>query len=146
MKQSGRASLLSIVAIVCVFLIGAMLLMGRESLSSIGGRFMEALQKGDVDTLTKMSYLDNTSEDQMRKEWQFATQTAGKYYAFLWSISATHETDPRTGSVQLSIVRNFTNPGSYPENFQLPLVKVGDDWKVDVKGISRDMYPGLPRG
>lgn len=108
---------------------------------------MTALAKGDVDTLTKMTYLGaNTSEDQIRKEWNFACNTAGKHYVFMWRITSSMEQDPgKVGSVQMQVTRNANTPGSYEEGFQLPMLKVNGQWKVDVRGISRQMYPALPR-
>ena len=43
------------------------------------------------------------------------------------------------------MIHDADHPGAYEELYELPMVKVGDDWKVDVRGISREFYPGLPR-
>jgi hypothetical protein len=145
MKGSGRVSLMGLLSVFAFGVIIAVFFFGKESLTSVGARFMNALAKGDVDTLTKMTYSGNRSPENIRKEWEFAVHNAGKYYNFRWNIVAASQADANNGSVRLQVVRNADNPSSYEENFALPLVKVGDEWKVDVKGISREMYPALPR-
>jgi hypothetical protein len=145
MKQSGRASIITIACLAAALLVLALLAFSRESLSSIGGRFMTALQRGDVDTLTKMSYLGNESPEQMRAQWDRSVNKAGKYYIFTYRIVASRPEDANTASVTMQVTRDAMNPSSYEEKFELPLVRVGDDWKVDVKALSRELYPALPR-
>jgi hypothetical protein len=146
MNRYGRTSLLVILGltalIVCVIVI---FLSGRESLTSVGGRFMTALAAGDAPTLTSMTYMGTESPEAVRKQWDEAVGMAGRYYNFTWRILGADQADPRTGSVRLGVTRDVAAPGSYEQNYQLPLIKVGDEWKVDVRGISREMYPDLPQ-
>jgi len=143
--MSRRISVVGALGVVAAVIFVGILATGRESLGSVGGRFMSALAKGDVDTLTKMSYLGNEPEDQIRKEWDFAVNTAGKYYNFTFRITGSLQSNDKTGSVNMQLMRDATSAGSYEEVYELPLVKVGDDWKIDVKSISREMYPALPQ-
>ncbi len=106
---------------------------------------MTALSKGDVDTLTKMSLLGDKTEPEMHKEWEFAVNTAGKHYRFFWRITSELVSDENSGSVRMQISRNIDSPSTYEEAFQLPMQKVNGEWKVDVRGISREMFPALPR-
>jgi hypothetical protein len=146
MKQSGRVNLLLLGAIVCIAVLGFVFLSGRESVTTVGSRFMSALAKGDVDTLTKMSYIDGESPDHIRKEWDFAVNEVAKHYRFTWRITSARETGKESAAVSMQVARNADSGGAYEEKFELPLQKVDGDWKVDVTNISRDMYPGLPRG
>ncbi len=145
MKQSGRVSLLTILAIVAVLMVVGLLSFSKESLDSVGNRFLQALYAGDVKTLTEMSYLDNDTEEEMRKKWDFSVNTAGKYYKFSYQITAARQLSDNTGQITMQYVKDATNPAAYPEKYELPLIKVGDKWKVDVKSMARDMYPALPR-
>ncbi|MGV3614878.1 MAG: hypothetical protein ACO1SV_06045 [Fimbriimonas sp.] len=145
MNQSGRVSLLGILGLLSFVLIAGLLFLSRESLNSVGGRFMSALAKGDVDTLTEMSYLGKRSPEEIRKMWTFSTKTAGKYYNFRYRITSARQADQKSGTVTMMFVRDADSPSSYEEKRELPLVKVGEDWKVDVANITRDIYPGLPR-
>ncbi|AIE86150.1 hypothetical protein [Fimbriimonas ginsengisoli] len=138
-------SLVGLLAVFALAIVIAVFFFGRESLTTVGARFMNALAHGDVDTLTKMSYVGNKPPEEMRKDWEFAVNTAGKYYNFSWKITSSAQADATNASIRLQVIRNLTNPGSYEENYQLPLIKVGDEWKVDVRGINREMYPALPR-
>ena len=145
MRQSGRISLLALGSIVCVVLVVALVLLSRESPSSAGLRFMAALSNKDVDTLTKMSMMSGESEDQIRKQWDFSVNVAEKYYRFGWKMAGAGQPSPTTASIKLQMIHDADHPGAYEELYELPMVKVGDDWKVDVRGISREFYPGLPR-
>lgn len=120
------------------------MMFSREGLGSIGGRFMTALAKHDVDTLTKMTYLGKDSPDQIKAKWDLAVNQYGKYYRFRWKITGTSQATDDSGSVRMQVSRNADSPGTYEENYQLPLVKHDGEWKVDVAGISREMFPGLP--
>jgi hypothetical protein len=137
--------MITVVAIAAVLLVVGLLAFSRESVGSIGTRFMQALQKGDVDTLTNMSYLGNQSKDKMHQEWEFCVNKAGRYYLFTYRVVASRQMDANNASVTMQVTRNANDPGSYEEKFELPLVRVDNDWKVDVRAISRELYPGLPR-
>jgi hypothetical protein len=145
MNRSGRISLVGLLGIIAVVALVFLLLFVREGLTAVGEKFMTALATGDTATLTKMSYMGDTPADQVQKEWQFATQVAGKHYLFYWRVLGATQASQDRGSIRLQVIRNAASPAAYEENYALPLVKVGDDWKVDVRGISREMYPGLPR-
>lgn len=144
MNRRGRISLLGIFGILCVALFIALFAFGKESLTSVGSRFMSALGKGDVDTLTSMTYLGNSTPEEVRKQWDFAVNHAGKYYNFHYRITSAAASDDKTAAVNMQLMKNSDQPGSYEEAFEIPLVKVGDEWKVDVRGMSTEIYPGLP--
>lgn len=145
MNRSGRVSIGGLLAVVVVAIVAAVFFLSKESLTTVGARFMNALAHGDVDTLTKLSYIGNESPDEIRKQWDYAVNKTGKYYNFSFQITGESQPDKNSGAVRMQVMRDLDNPSSYPENFQLPMIKVGDEWKVDVKGINREMYPGLPR-
>lgn len=144
-KQSGRISVITILVLAGTLAIIAIFALSRESIQSVGSRFMSALSRHDVDTLTDLSYAGNQTKEEIRKKWDYAVNVAGQHYYFTWRATSSKEANADNGAVQLSVSRNANQPGSYEENFQLPMVKVNNDWKVDVTGISRDMFPGLPR-
>jgi len=144
MRRAGRVSPLFLVVLVGVAAMIGILMFGQEGPSAAATRFLDALARGDVDTLTKSSFVSGKSDDELRKDWQFTTQVAGKYYRFRWQITSARVVDDNTADVRIQVDRNY-GPGSYEENYGLPLAKVNGAWKVDAGGISREMYPGLPR-
>jgi hypothetical protein len=145
MKQSGRVSLLALGSLVCVVIIVGLLFFSRESPSAAGTRFMIALQDHDVDTLTKMSKMDKTSEADIRKQWDFAVNTAEKYYQFAFKIEGSAQSSESTASVKVRMIHDSDHPGSYDELTELPMIKDNGEWKVDVRGLSREFYNCLPR-
>jgi hypothetical protein len=145
MRRAGRVSLVSILALVAIAMVAVVLLFSKQSLSNVGGQFMDALARGDVNKLAELSSLPKDSPDEVKQKWEFATQVAGKDYSFKWTITSESQASEDSGTVRLQVERNFGSGSSYGENFELPMVKVNGQWKVDVAGISREMYPGLPK-
>jgi len=145
MKQSGRVSLLALGSLFCVIVITVLLLFSRESPAAAGTRFMIALQDHDVDALTKLTMMDNKSDADIRKQWDFAVNVAEKYYSFAFKVEGAAQATPTTASVKVRVIKDSDKPGSYDTMCELPMIKVKDDWKVDVRGLSRDFYNCLPR-
>ena len=144
MRRAGRVSLLGLGVAAAVAALVVLLLLGQKSPGEAGSRFMDALARGDVNTLVKTSYAPGKSPEELRKDWEFATQTVGKHYLFYWTVTSSNQVNDTDATVRLSVQRNF-GPGSYDENYGLPLHKIDGEWKVDASGISREMYPALPR-
>ena len=143
MRRAGRVSPLFLGVIVALLALGALLFMGQKSPAEAGSKFMDALARGDVDALVKTSYAPGKTEQELREDWKLATEV-GKHYLFLWKVTSSSVTNEDSAVVRLAVQRNFS-PGSYDENYGLPLHKIGGEWKVDASGISREMYPALPR-
>ena len=145
MKQSGRVSILMLASIVSVVFITAILLFSKESVSSVGTRFLDALERHDVDTLTKMSMMSGTSPEQIHKEWDQCVNHAGKYYTFAYHVEGASQSGDNLGSVRFRLIKDADRPGAYDEAVELPMVKVDGEWKVDVRSMSHELFPGLPR-
>lgn len=144
-RRAGRVSILTVLALVAVVAVIAGFVFSGQSVDTAGSRFMDALARGDVERLTSLSVIPGRSTEEVRKEWDFAVNRAGKFYRFGWQIAGADTTGPDRGYVRLKILRNIENPGSYEENFQLPMRKVDGAWKVAVAEISPEMFPALPR-
>ncbi len=141
-RRSGRVNVVLIGAIACALLMGTLfLLMGQESMSTVGIRFMSALARRDAKTLASISHIEGKTSDDLVKEWQ-RTLDRAKNFRFKWQILGSEEAGPDSGSVRLEVERNEEG---YGNKYQLPLRRDGDRWKVEVRGISREMYPYLPR-
>lgn len=114
--------------------------------------FMSALAKGDAAQLTDRSYLNTagksgeatSTRDSMLEKWKQAVE-GGKYYRFAYSVGASQVQPDQSASVRLDINRNPFGMGGYDEHYELPMFKEDGKWKVQVQGISREMYPYLPR-
>jgi hypothetical protein len=145
MRTAGRVNIVLVGAIVAIVMIGSVLFMGRQSINAVASKFMSALATHDVNTLTDMTFLNGRSKEEVRKQWDFAVNDAGKHYVFAWRITSSKEADPKTASVTLQVLRNAMSQTSYEEKFDLPLVKEDGNWKVDVSAISRDLFPALPQ-
>lgn len=144
MKRAGRASWLSIAGIFGLLVIVVLFIMSGESSQAAATRFMNALGKGDITTLTAMSDMPGTSQEEIRDAWK-RTTTIGKHYIFTYKINSTLDANDQTSMVRMMVVRNADREGGYEEKFELPLVKKDGKWKVEVMGLDRRLYPGLPR-
>jgi hypothetical protein len=145
MKKAGRA-LVPVIFALAVVIVGVMFLVLASSATptSVANDFLVALAKGDTKNLASLGYIEGVSEDQAQKVWA-KTIDRSMYYRFVWRIKNAAQASPSNASVQMDVVKNADGPGSYPDDYELPLVKIDGKWRVDVRGISRAMYPGLPR-
>lgn len=145
MRQSGRINVVALIGgfIALVFAAALSISFLKESPGTVTGKFLTALAKGDVDTLTNLTYGGTMSKEEVKKEWEFSLSVS-KYYRFRWSVVAESTADDKSASVRTQIARNL-GPNSYDENFGIPLVQDKGGWKVDVKGMSRSIFPSLPR-
>lgn len=145
MRRRGRANWLVVLGLIGVVVIVVLFLIGGRSATSVAAEFMSALGKHDVAKLTELSYMDGDTPEQVRKKWEYTTQVAAPYYRFKWQFLGESSAAPDTSAVRLWVWRDAQSPASYEEKFEIPMVKVDGKWKVDVRGLNRLMYPGLPR-
>jgi hypothetical protein len=144
MKRSGRASLVIVILVALVAAVVVLFLMAGDSPSGVAGRFLTALAKGDTKTLADLSYMEGKTTDQIKDEWD-KTKGVTKYWQFQWKIQDSKDQDADNSTVVLGWVKNSASISAYEEKYELPLVKRDGKWKIDVRGISREMYPALPR-
>ncbi len=145
MKRLGRVNLILILAVAGMAVILALMLFTKPSPTQVANDFMVALAKGDVPKLTELSFLDGDDKAAMTKKWEYTTQVVGPHYHFRWLTVAETQADSNTANVKIRLYRNSRNPGTYEENFAVPLIQKDGRWLVDVRSISRELYPGLPR-
>lgn len=143
MLRAGKVHIIPILAAAGIVLLAVLLFLARESPISAADRFLVALGRGDVDTLMELSYFAGDKED-LRRQWEFATQEAGKYYRFRYKIRFAREVGD-TAAVSIEFERDAMSGASFPENRQIPMVRENGRWKVDVAAVTRDLYPALPR-
>jgi len=145
MKQSGRVNIFMLLCLVSAVLVGGILLFVKEGVATTGGRFLNALERHDVDELTKLSSMSGLTEEQIHKKWEQTVNVAGRYYLFAYHIEGASQASENSASVRFRIIKDMDKPAAYDEAVELPMVKVGNEWKVDVRSISHELYPGLPR-
>ena len=148
-RQSGRISLLGLGAIAIVALIVASLFLAKEDPAAVGGQFMDALARHDVDKLTELSYVNATDphaieveKKRLHDQWDFSVNVAGKHFPFLWKETSSSIATDTHATVALQVTRVEAN--STDEKYELQLEKVNGKWFVDVGAISRAMFPALP--
>ncbi|MBL8059159.1 MAG: DUF4878 domain-containing protein [Chthonomonas sp.] len=144
MKRAGRANWLTIAGTLGLLVIGVLFFLSGESSQSAAIRFMNALGKGDVVTLTSMSEIPGKSPDEIKSAWE-RTTSIGKHYIFTYKIESTLNANDQVSMVRMMVIRNAERDGGYEEKFELPLIKKDGKWKVEVLGLDRRLYPGLPR-
>ena len=105
---------------------------------------MGALARGNYKQLAEMSYFPDKDQKIVEDEWKYATQVGGRHYLFSYEIFGQVEATSKTASVRMKMTRNL-GPSAYEENQSLPLIKVDGKWKVDVRAMSRQIYPFMPQ-
>lgn len=144
MKRSGRTSIIVIITVTLVAAVIGLFLLAGESPTGVGTKFLTALANGNEKQLAELSHMDGLTQAQIEEKWKGTYETS-KYWLFAYRVLGTTKQDANTATIRLDWIKNAANPGSYEEKFELPMVLIDGKWKVDVRAISREMYPGLPR-
>lgn len=144
MKRSGRVSIILIITVVLVAAALGLFLLAGESPTGVGTKFLTALANGNTKTLAELSYMEGKTPSEVEEAWK-ETYEASKYWYFAYQVKGSTEQDDSSATVRLGWVKNASNPSAFEENFALPMIKVDGKWKVDVRAISREMYPNLPQ-
>lgn len=145
MKRSGRVNWIVVSLVAIVVVLGALFVFSGEAATSAAARFMTALSRGDAKTLAQMSYFNPPREEgDVQRAWE-RTLNIGRHYRFVWMIKASKSPAPGRSSVTMEVTRDADKGTAYAENFSLDLIQVDGKWKVDIRSISRALYPALPR-
>jgi hypothetical protein len=144
-KQSGRIALLLLLPLAVVVIWLFVVLTAPPNPGDKATEFMQALAKGDVDRLTEMSYMPGLERDEIRKRWEYTTQVVGPHYGFIFRLQNHRMTAENEAAVRFEVYRDIYAGTTYAEPFEIPMIRVNDEWLVDVRSINRDFYPGLPR-
>ena len=128
-----------------MLLIAAIFLFNKPSPANAAGEFMDALVRGDSAKLTELSYMQRDSKEDIRKKWDYVFETVAKHYRFQWMPVSSKELSDDSAAVVFFVEKDVGSPSAYAQKFELPMVKQDGKWLVDVRGISREMFPGLPR-
>lgn len=145
--QRGAIKITHIIAIlmvVAVFVLVGMSLFS-DSPQQAGGRFMDALARHDSQKLGQLSHVSGQSSEQMAQRWEKLVNGPAKHFRFYWRISGTSQASGDTAAVQMFVERDQGAPTAYEEKFELPMVKVEGQWKVDIRRLDRRIFPFLPR-
>jgi hypothetical protein len=60
-------------------------------------------------------------------------------------IKETTYTNDEEATVAVDMYQNVTNVNITSKRFQIPVVKINGEWKVDARSLTRQAYPALPR-
>jgi hypothetical protein len=120
-----------------------MTLIGKSP-EQAASEFMTALAKGDVATLTSMSYLPDP-ERPLDEQWRETFEAKAKNYVFAWQLQTSEKMSDEEAVVKVMIIE-YRGPELHENDVtNLPLTKRDGDWKVDLRSLSRTFFPGLPR-
>ncbi|HVL39521.1 MAG TPA: hypothetical protein VM328_09045 [Fimbriimonadaceae bacterium] len=145
MRESGRLSLLPVLGVIFAIVIVALLFVSGENPSTAAREFMNALATSDIETLTKRSYIEGNSREEIKKKWEFTMNEVAPYYRFAWQVRSHKQVADDQATVNLGFVRGVGSLSAYEEKFELPMVRKDGEWLVDLRGIERKKFPGLPR-
>ena len=152
MRIRGGVNFLALGLVLMVVLIVGAFALAKEEPAAVAAQFMSALAKHDAAKLSELTYIGKSdpaeiekAREQIKKDWDFCVNTAGKYYTFSWRLSGSRKSSEDSASATLQVMRNLESGSAYDEKFELPMEKEGGRWKVAVGAISSEMFPGLPR-
>ena len=144
MVRSGRISTVLLLVIVALAaLVGVIFFFRGENYMQSATQFMDALSRGDTAKLSELSHIDGNDKAQIKEKWD-KTFRFGKHFKFIWTVKSGRETGADSAVVTLTYWRS-PDLGGYDEKFEVPLIKKDGKWLVEVRGLSRQMFPALPR-
>lgn len=146
MKRAGKVSPLVILGVLGFVGILAVLLLTRTGTSPAQrvSQFFTALGKADIDTVLESSTFGERPDEEMRPKWEQCLERS-KYYRFAMQIKETTYTNDEEATVAVDMYQNVTNVNIASKRFQIPVVKINGEWKVDARSLTRQAYPALPR-
>ncbi|MBX3096928.1 MAG: hypothetical protein KF812_08705 [Fimbriimonadaceae bacterium] len=148
MKRAGKVHWMIVTGIAGAFIAVAALIASflfSDSPGRTASEFMVALATHDTKMLAKTSFIEGKSEAELEEDWKYATEVAGKHYRFRYDIKSVTRSGDTTASATLLMVRNADDSSAYEDLYGLPLEKIDGQWKVDLVGIDRRIFPRMPR-
>lgn len=139
-ERAARFNPVVIFVLAAVFAIVAIFLTrGAAPPDVAANRFFYAMAARDVDDLMEFGYYPDADPDFIRRQWEYCLGIASRHYFFTWEIKGVVSEEDDLAIVRVDFIRQYEEPGD------VSLVKVDGKWKVDVFGMSRDLFPALPR-
>lgn len=142
LKTAGKIHWITIGGLLGLVLLAVVFMGSGDDPQNRATIFMSALSRGDYKTLADSTYVEGKSKEEIEASWKKSVENA-RYYRFTYAIKGMQPTG-QSAQVRMVVWRNY-RPGQYEENFGLEVIKKGKRWYVRGNGISRDMYPFLPR-
>ncbi|MEO7454121.1 MAG: hypothetical protein ABIV13_05095 [Fimbriimonadales bacterium] len=143
-RGAFRMNPIVMVGMLGLITIGVVILMIGKSPEEAAREFMAALSKGDVTTLTRLSYMPDP-EQPVEQQWRETFDEKAKNYVFAWQLQGSEKVSENDAVVKVMIVE-YRGPELHENDItNLPLTKRDGEWKVDLRSLSRSFFPGLPR-
>lgn len=115
---------------------------GGDNPQTRANLFMAALARGDAKALAESTAVKGKTEKELEEYWKKSVESS-KFYRFKYKLLGVQATG-ESAIVRMYVWRDVSGAG-YEESFQLDMIQVDGKWKVRGNGISREMYPFLPR-
>ena len=145
MRQSGRGNWIIVALVAIVLAIAALVVFAGETPTAAAKKFMRALSRQDAEALADMSFYDPPRpREEVVASWK-RTLKLSEHYIFAWQIKNSKSPVKGRATVSMDFIRDASKGTSYPEIFPLDLIQKDGKWMVDVRALSREMYPALPR-
>ncbi len=144
MRRAGRFNPIVLIGLVSAIAIIVALFFAKDVPTSATNEFLVAMAKRDVKKVTELSAYEG-SRAELEKQWDYCLNVASLHYRWIYKIRSYRETAPGQAAVAIGFTKNAFDESSYEENFDIPMKKVDGKWKVDVRSMSREMFPALPR-
>jgi hypothetical protein len=146
MKRRAKASLVLILSLLGIIgVVGIVLTSKTQNEEQVAAQFMSAVARLDAKTANDTSFIESVPPEESLKLWE-KTFEYNRNYRFVWRLQGASNPTPGEALVKVGMRKDAASMSTYDENFDLRLVK--DEkrgWIVDVNGLSRKMYPNLPR-
>jgi len=142
--KRGRVSLFTVIVAAALIGVISIVALGRGGDSAEAGlfEFMGGLsgQTKNPKVLAERTYLPGKSDAELLKAWE-ETCRVTKYFVFEWTYKGSTVQTEKTAVAKV----NMFGRGAVDQDFNVPLIKDKDKWKVNLSVLDRKFYPSLPR-
>lgn len=147
-RVSARISLIALLGLLGLAFLFAYVVFfgfGSRSPEQAMSEFMTALAERDIERLMEVTVIDRPYKP-LREQWDFCLNVAARGLPFAWRTGDARQLSENRAYVEVFMIE-FSVGGAKEsdEPYRIPLVRDGGRWKVDLAGVPRDFFPGLPR-
>lgn len=147
MRKRNRAAIrvnpIIVIGVIGLIAIPIIMLMIGQSPEAAARDFMNALTKHDVQRLTQMSYLPD-ADPPLEQQWKLAFERAPNY-VFGWQMEGSDKLGPDQAVVKILVIE-LRGPQLHENpTVNMPMVRRDGEWKVDLRSLTREFFPALPR-
>lgn len=142
-RTLGRINIIILFGALGLIAIASLLFFAKESPETAAVQFMDALARKDVDRLVQLSFLDSPTTP-LKQQWDECVNIYAKHFNFVWELKTSLRNSADRATVRVEYYKFQGAAAGLEGPFELPLIEIDGEWKVDLSSLSKEFFPALP--